>query len=310
MHFDHKAAQTKHGCAAVAGGIEALQRLLEGRLQERRPEFAPQIRHGRALNNGLKRGRRSLDGLQHHIAGKSLRNTDIRLPVQNFARLNATDKIDTGCCLQERIGLLNQRIALLLFEPHIQNGDPGTANSKRSLHVERAHLRKLHQVGGFRIHIGTGIQQEGRAAVLGREQGRERRTLHPRQSSNQYLTADQNRTGIARGYKGIRSLFAYQLHADHQRRILLFAHRNNRRITGLNDLRCRYRFQTLRRIALSRKLLLQDLRFSAEQNLHLGTLLQCLQATLYNFTGRVVAAHRVYCYSHHTFSPLPTYDKA
>ena len=162
----------------------------------------------------------------------------------------------------------------------------------------------------LRVDIGARVQKQSGAAVFGRNKGRKRRALHTGQPTDQYLTADQYRTAVTGGNKGIRSFLTNQLHTDHERSILLFPHGNNRRIAGLNDLRCRYRFQPLRRIALSRKLLLQDLRFSAEQNFYLGALSQRLQATLYNFTGRVVAAHRVYCYSHHTFSPLPTYDKA
>ena len=157
----------------------------------------------------------------------------------------------------------------------------------------------------LRVHIRPGIEEQRHAAVLGRNEGGKRRALHARQSADQHLSADQDCAGIAGRDKGIRSLLANQLHADHERGILLFSHRNDRDIARLNHFRRRYNFEAFRRILLPHQLS-QDFFPAAEQNLYLLTLLKCQKATLHNFAGRIVAAHCVHCNSHHMISPLCT----
>ena len=137
--------------------------------------------------------------------------------MQNFARLNAADEVESRRRPKERIRLLDQRIALLFLQSHIQDCNAGTAYAERPLHVERAHLRKLHKMRCLRVDIGARIQKQSGAAVFGRNEGRKRRALHTGQPTDQHLTADQYRTAVTGGNKGIRSFLAYQLHADHQR---------------------------------------------------------------------------------------------
>ena len=53
----------------------------------------------------------------------------------------------------------------LLFRPVIYNGNFWIFNTNYVLHINRAHLRKLHQMRWTCIHIGTTVDQKGNALV-------------------------------------------------------------------------------------------------------------------------------------------------
>ena len=155
-------------------------------------------------------GGKPLIELEDHIADKGVTDHNIGIAGRNIPGFDIAYKVDPFTLLQQREYLLDQRIALFLLCPYIDKGDAGILDSGHISHIDGPHLRKLDQLGGAGIHVGSAVDQKDRSLGSG-HQRRERRALDSPDPSHKELSAGKCRPGTACRHESITGSFLYKL---------------------------------------------------------------------------------------------------
>ena len=214
VSFHHKPLQSKKRRAAVLAGIERLQGCLQSRFHEKCPDFAPKILHHTGLYFTDQSSSYTLIKFQDHIADKGFADNHITDAGRNISGLHAADEIDVLTFLQKREGLFHECVSFFFFRTDVDDSYSRVLHPDHIFHINGTHLRKLYQMGGSGIYVGSAVNQQCYPILRG-DQRCKGRTLHAFDPAYNHLSSYQNSSGTSSGYESVCLAFFHKIHSDH-----------------------------------------------------------------------------------------------
>ncbi len=239
----------------------------------------------------------ALGNLQRDVAHESIAYQHVGLAVEQVAAFDVAHEIQRQF-LDQLEGFLGQLVALGFFfadgehaHARMLGGRKAVGKNRAEIHV--AHDGELLQILRLGIDVGAHVDQDGRRALRGRENRRQRRTIHSGQRAQHHLGGGHARAGIAGADEPGGLAFAHQAQSHAHRGVALGAHRLRRLLVHANHFPGMNNpdRQTLpQRMEL--KFLADELFLPNQQHLHVIVTGSEYRTIDFGF-GRLVGAHRV-----------------
>ena len=179
--------------------------------------------------------------LEGDVAGEPVGDDDVDLVGHHVAALDVADEPGAGggegaLAGQERVGLLDQRVALRLLLADGEEADPGLGDAVALAGEHRAHLGELHQPGRLALGVGAGVEQDRGRRARDRDRRGDGRAGHALDAAHAQQGRGHRRPGVAGRDHGRGLVVAHGLGRADERRVLLGADARARVVAHADDL--------------------------------------------------------------------------
>ncbi len=134
-------------------------------------------------------------------------------PAQQVTSLDVADVVNPAVLLEQAVGLLDDRGALLLLLTDVEQPDLGDRSILEVAHVDRAQMGEADQLPGGTIHVRAGIEHQHRAVHRG-DQGADGGTLHAVEEPEQHRGGGEHRAGVPGRNERVGLLFGLETEPD------------------------------------------------------------------------------------------------
>ena len=202
MRDGHDTVHTEQRRAAVVFGVDPVFQGAKRIIGEGCAEF-PDGRGGEfILEPAHHSQRQALAGLEDYIADKAIADHDIEFLAEQVVSLHVADEIQVESTAQlER--LQRKVVTLGLLGADAQQPHPRPADSENFPRINVTHDGVVHQVPGFPLDVGPGVEQD-EVTCLGRHHGGDARAIDAGQGAQLDAGCGDHPTGVAGGEDGVR----------------------------------------------------------------------------------------------------------
>ena len=245
----------------------------------------------------------ALGGLEDDVADEAVADSDIELAAENIMAFHVADEVHAAL-LQVGVGGAGELVALVFLGADADDADSGLrACAEDLLGVGGAHDRELREPRRVAVHVGAGIDDDGRLCDTRGEDGRYHGAVDALDAAQAEEGGGGESAGVPGGHGRLGLALLHQFHADGERVVLLAAdgggwrlvHRDH--FVGIDE--------SKRRAKLAPALLqfAHDIGLAADHDdlLKAGNLSPALRghhASADYLARRLVAAHDVNSYPH------------
>jgi len=148
----------------------------------------------------------SFGALERHVADKAVADNDVGRALEDVVAFNVAEEVEIGGA-QQLTGLLNDLVALDDFFANVEQTDRWTRLLLDHRHHRRGHLRKLQQVLGLAVGVGTKIQHGRAGTFLVRDGGGNCRAVNAVQRLENVTRHGHQRAGVAGGNARLSGAF-------------------------------------------------------------------------------------------------------
>ena len=179
--------------------------------------------------------RESFHRLERDVAGKAVRDDDVRLRAVDIAALDVPDVVHVGRHLLEHRGRgARVVVALRTFLAVGENPDARTRNVAHMAPVHAAHHGELHEVDRLHIDICARVDQQAES-FAGRHQRRDRRPIDVVQIAEDHHRRRHHGARISGADECARVAALDEIESNVNRRTRLGQHRLERRVVHQHD---------------------------------------------------------------------------
>ena len=200
MGFEDQTPQAQQRTAAVTAVVDPVLEALEHRHGDQRGQLG-QRRAGEFLLDELAHhAGQAFAGLEQHIADKAIADHQVGGALEDVVTFDVAVEVDLASrrrAAQQLAGLLDHLAALGRLFADVEQADAGLFGAVECTDQRTAHHRKLQQVLGRAVDVGTEVEHLGEAAQhVGQQRGNGRAV--DAVEGLQHITGERHqRTGVA-----------------------------------------------------------------------------------------------------------------
>jgi len=226
--YDADSADAEEGGAAVLGVVEALFELGDGLAGEE----CAHLRGDGGLE-GLAEGYAeefggAFKGLEGDVADEAVAYGDVGVAVEKVAAFDVADEVDVGDGAEEGEAVAGEGVALGVLFADGEEADAWVGDLEDVFGVHLAHDGELDEVVWVAVDVGANVEEQGRDAVDGRQDGGEGGAIDAGEHAQDHLCSSHGGAGVAGGEEaggaagaggvavgGVMSVGAGEALADH-----------------------------------------------------------------------------------------------